>query len=603
MLVALTQGASIPMRLWLSAYLFGQRVLLGLLLGFLAEGMSRAPWRAPRPLLPVLAFAAAFGVLSFLFQEDLENQVAWQRPIYAAVTALVPAGIVAARLFFSERWVVRLALALGAMVLLVGNHLLLLLNYPGFHVACMTLSTLAGGVALSAASGPTVLGRSHAIASAVSAAIAIWAVVIPPPTRISSLVVTHDSLALHRFTTGLFRSEAPAVVHGPKNPYFSPKRRPVTPPGRPVVSRKGLIVVLVTVDALRYDAVSGKHPIKIPTLKALFKEGTFFTNAAVPAVSTTNSIVSLFSGRYYPQIKWRDESTGHKTIQIPELRGRRFPQLLAREGVATFLGVTNWRFLPQFKAALGFQTTHKAKLKGGYPHAEEVLPAMVDWVREHEKGPAFAYTHLVDVHSPYDRGGTHGTPFEAYLREVEILDRELGKLVEGLKRAGVWDRTVLIVGADHGEAFGEHGQQRHDGWLYQQLTHVPLVIRVPGRPPRTVTEPVSMIDLGPTILELFGQNVPGSHMGQSLVPLLRNENPKYERPVALYSKKGQGGILFPDLVKALYVPRLRQAEVYDLKKDPEEKHNLADEPWAAKRIAIVRSFFAANEHPDARLWR
>jgi arylsulfatase A-like enzyme len=597
-----TAGATVPQRLWLAAYLVGQRLLLGLLLGLLAEGYARIPRRVPTWLALLLVFATAFGLLSYLFQEDLENQVAWQRPLFVGVTALVPVAVVGARLLLPGRWLVRVGLAVGALVLLLGNHLLLLLNYPGFHVACITLSTLAAGLALAGPSGPTAFRHAHAVAAGVVLAVVVWAVAIPAPTRISSLIVTYDALALHRFTAGLFRSDAPLVVHNPKNPYFDPARRQPTPPGKPVVSRDSLIVVLVTVDALRYDAVSGRHGLKLPTFKALFAEGTTFTNAAVPAVSTTNSIVSLFSGRYYPQIQWRDESTGHKTIQIPELRVRRFPQLLSREGVSTFLGATNWRFLPQYKAAVGFQFTNKANLKG-YPHAEETLPVLVKWIEEHKKGPAFAYTHLVDVHWPYDRGGTQGTPFQAYLREVEVLDRELGKMVDGLKRAGVWDRTVLIIGADHGEAFGEHGQQRHDGWLYQQLTHVPLVIRVPGRPPRTVKEPVSIIDLGPTILELFGLSVPGSYMGQSLVPFLRNESPKYKRPVVLYSKKGQGGILFPDLVKALYVPRLRQAEVYDLKKDPEEKENLADEPWAKERIAIVRSFFAAQEHPDSRLWR
>lgn len=92
-------------------------------------------------------------------------------------------------------------------------------------------------------------------------------------------------------------------------------------------------------------------------------------------------------------------------------------------------------------------------------------------------------------------------------------------------------------------------------------------------------------------------------MGESLVPLLANQKVKYERPVALYSKKGQGGILFPDLVKAMYVPRFRQAEVYDLKVDPKETKNLADEKWAAERVAIVRSFFASIEAPSSKLWR
>jgi arylsulfatase A-like enzyme len=603
LLLTLSQGPGFGDCLWLSAYLSGQRALLVLGYALIRETWVRLPRRPPAWVTLPVVFTLAFGAMLPLFQEDLQNQAGWQRPLYVGALALGPLGIVGARLLLPWRWWLRAALAVGALLLVLANHFLFLLNYPGFHTTAVALSTLAAGTALAGDfRGPSPVDRPPIAGAVVLAAMAVWAVGVRPPTRISSMIVTQDALSLYRFSARAFTGDAPKLVERSENPYFSPRRRRPTPAGPAVVPRDKLIVVLITVDAMRYDAVSGEHRINLPTLNSLFAEGTRFTNAAVPAVSTTNSLVSLFTGLYYPQIVWRDESTNNRTIQIPNLRLKRFPQLLQRAGVQTFLGVTNWRMLPEYKALLGFGTVHKTKLKG-YPKAEDVLPQLLAWVGKNKERPAFAYTHLLDAHSPYDRGGKHATPFQSYLREIEVLDRELGKLVEGLKSLGVWDRTVLIVGADHGEAFGEHGQRMHDGWLYQELTHVPLVIRAPGRPHRTVTEPVSLIDVGPTVLDLFGVSVPGRHMGQSLAPFLRNESPKYQRPVALYSRKGQGGILFPDLVKAIYVPRLRQAEVYDLKRDPKEKENRADEPWAQERIATVRSFFASLETRSTNEWK
>src|SRR5262249_48882557 len=156
----------------------------------------------------------------------------------------------------------------------------------------------------------------------------------------------------------------------------------------------------------------------------------------------------------------------------------------------------------------------------------------------------------------------------------------------------LWARTVVVVSADHGEAFGEHQQHFHGGWAFQELLHVPLVIRVPNQMPRVEKEVVSLIDLSPTILDLFGVDTPGSIMGQSLVPLLRGGRASFQRPVAFYTTKGQYGFVFPDLVKVLYTPKQKRREVYDLKNDPTEQHNLSDDDESSsERLRLVRSFF------------
>lgn len=172
---------------------------------------------------------------------------------------------------------------------------------------------------------------------------------------------------------------------------------------------------------------------------------------------------------------------------------------------------------------------------------------------------------------------------------------EADEFFDGLKEAELWDRTTIILTADHGEAFGEHGRTSHGGSAYEEQLHVPLVVRVPGERARAVCEVVSLIDVGPTILDLFGIDTPGTFMGESLVPALRGERPRFARPVAFHTAKRQYGIVFPDRIKAMYSPRKKRKEVYDLTTDPAEEVNLADEVWAQERIATARAFFNAHE--------
>ena len=89
-------------------------------------------------------------------------------------------------------------------------------------------------------------------------------------------------------------------------------------------------------------------------------------------------------------------------------------------------------------------------------------------------GPLFVYTHLMEPHAPYDRGRRDGTPYERYVSEVAVADVQLGRVLALLKKRFA-DRWVLMVSADHGEAFGEHGTFEHGKTLYEELVHVPLL--------------------------------------------------------------------------------------------------------------------------------
>ncbi|MBK6514633.1 MAG: sulfatase [Polyangiaceae bacterium] len=579
-------------RLVHAAYVGGHRAALALALVGCVALFRLAP-RLPRWTAPLLAFAAALAAGVPALSEDLEAFALPARLGMTAVIALAPAGLCAAAVFGGARRLVRLGTLTVALGAALANHTLLRLNYPGFHLACVVLSQLGLGIAMASApaSREPLLKSKAAARDAAFALFAAWSLAIPPSNRVAVLLGTDDASPVYRFAADFYADDDLDAL-GSDNPYFRPREgAPNVPAGAALVSRKDLIVLLVTYDAFRQD-VAASH--SFPGLDRLRGEGVTFTSAYSPATSTCASLSALFSGRHYNQLRWKETEVNGKETFVPESgNDGQFPELLSAAGVKTHLVASYWCATAKGGIVKGFQDEYKPNLRA-YRMAAEALPVMGKWAKKTKRGPAFAYTHLMDAHAPYDQAGKEGTAFERYVRELRQADRQLQQLIEELEAAGVWDRVVMIVSADHGESFGEHGQNQHHGHMFEQQVHVPLVIRVPGMKARTIDEPVTLVDLGPTILDLFGLPTPGHFMGQSLVPLLRGEEKVFFRPVAMHSTKSQLGMVFPDRIKALYSVKKKRSEVYDLASDPGEEDNLADEPWAKDRIKILRSFFKTH---------
>jgi arylsulfatase A-like enzyme len=118
------------------------------------------------------------------------------------------------------------------------------------------------------------------------------------------------------------------------------------------------------------------------------------------------------------------------------------------------------------------------------------------------------------------------------------------------------------------------------------------MIRLPNVAPRRVSEIVSLVDLGPTVLDLMGLPAPGSNMGESLTPFLRGESPKLTRPLFAERRHAQA-LLFPDGIKAILNWQKGTEEIYDLGRDPNETRNLCDElgPECEARLDVLRAFF------------
>jgi arylsulfatase A-like enzyme len=153
------------------------------------------------------------------------------------------------------------------------------------------------------------------------------------------------------------------------------------------------------------------------------------------------------------------------------------------------------------------------------------------------------------------------------------------------------------VAADHGEAFGEHGTIYHTKTLYEELLRVPLIVRGPGIAARRIDRHVTLMDLGPTLLDVFGVDTPPGFMGQSLVPLLQGRDAPLDRPV-LAEGRLRRALYFGDHLKVIEDERRKLVEVYDLLADPGEMRNLfdADSQRVLPGLAALRAFFEAHAY-------
>jgi choline-sulfatase len=141
--------------------------------------------------------------------------------------------------------------------------------------------------------------------------------------------------------------------------------------------------------------------------------------------------------------------------------------------------------------------------------------------------PWFLWLHYFDPHAPYlahegisEAFGTEEA-LDLYDGEIAFTDRHLGRLFDAFERLGFAQNTVVVLVADHGEEFGEHGEKGHGYDLHEEVVHVPLVVRAPGLAPRRVPDVVPTVDVFPTLLELCVAKAQTEIEGRSLAPLLR----------------------------------------------------------------------------------
>ncbi len=316
-------------------------------------------------------------------------------------------------------------------------------------------------------------------------------------------------------------------------------------------------IVLVVVDTLRADhlGVYGHSRPTSPRMDALAQEGTWFHRAYAQSGWTLPSFTSLLSGTYPHQ---------HRVGRAPFDRsafGRlgadavTLPEVLAGSGYATAAWMNNTFLAPEFGLQQGFSTyDYQGSTNALHRSGEETVDGALQWLSVQTQ-PAFVLVHLMEPHMDYappestrgrftsDRTLTIPVPYSVseqiggrgaaeipsaeaqedirrvYDEEILAADMAVGRLVDGIKAAGRWENTTLIITSDHGEEFWDHGGFEHGHTLLGELTRVPLIVS--GRGPRVgrVDTVVEHVDLFQAMVHQAGLQRPEGTVGEDLFAL------------------------------------------------------------------------------------
>lgn len=357
-------------------------------------------------------------------------------------------------------------------------------------------------------------------------------------------------------------------------------------------------VLLITIDTLRADAVGsyGGGAVRTPTLDQLARNGVRVDRAWATAPITLPSHASILSGRYPPS-----HGSRHNGLAM----GGTVPTLataLKARGFATAAFVSAFPLDRRFGLARGFDVydDEMPRPAGEVTRNERPGGETVDrasaWLDTHRAAPFFLWVHLFDPHAPYGRPDDGRSARERYTEEVAATDQQVNRLLQRLGPEAI--NTLVIVTADHGEAFGEHGEIGHSVFVYDTTLRVPLVLSGPGVPPATViTGDVSLVDIAPTILALTGGAFEAD--GRSLVPAFSAGT---HSPRAIYAESfapqldfGWAGLRSVRDGRWKYIAAPRP-ELFDLNLDPGERTDVAaaDVSTVARLDALASTWSGAE---------
>ncbi len=379
----------------------------------------------------------------------------------------------------------------------------------------------------------------------------------------------------------------------------------------------GMNLLLITVDCLRADHVSayGYEKPTTPNLDRLAGEGVRFANAFAGAPMTLPSIPQLFTSSLFP-------TKDVHTLLEP----------VAHAGIPSVAVVNNvWipLWLSQGEHAVP-PGTFDAMITGELD-AKAITDRAIDWLTRHPDDRFVMYLHYLDAHTPYGppkpyiemfadpgyagkvgdtftdaEGAAAGSYDEAdkkkitalYDAAIRYIDEQIGRVIEHLAKTGDLERTAIVITADHGEELWDHGRFFHGQSLYDELLHVPLIVRVPkAAPPGTVVErAVRLLDVAPSLLEWAALERPATFEGRSLTEVIAAPDAPPDDLVATATQAQfptryalRSGTL--KLVESLDTGK---RELFDLQSDPHETKNLADER-PEERAALEKRLWAARE--------
>lgn len=413
-------------------------------------------------------------------------------------------------------------------------------------------------------------------------------------------------------------------------------------------------VILIVADTLRADALSSfaLTPYRTPAIDALAADGVQFARAYTPGPWTLPGMASVMTG-----LSPSAHTATHRNSTLPhELKtaaeyfreGGYFtgavglnPVLGAHSGFGQGFDEYAWRPAPVLSGSFGGRILGRLageRFGGQATTTEQLAEAAMRWVDRRAGSPFFLWVHIYDPHLPLEpparflpqgappspaigtrldgdeffgvRSGTrvYNESEKAWIRtlyeaEARYVDEQVGRFVDHLKTIGIYEESAIVFLSDHGEEFWEHGSVEHGHTLYNEVLHVPLIVKWPGRAARGRHDGrVALDSVLPTLLDMAGiAYEPEAFSGRSLRGRWQGgEDPGGEEWVHA------SGMLYYSEQDALFFGRwkyIRRAggmeELYDLETDPGERDSIAES--APELVEMARGLLAESEASAARL--
>jgi choline-sulfatase len=396
-------------------------------------------------------------------------------------------------------------------------------------------------------------------------------------------------------------------------------------------------IIYTVVDTLRYDRLgySGYQRDTTPTIDGLAQEGIIFKNAYGSAPWTKPSVASIFSS-LYPNHHGAINRRRALPEEVPTMA-----EILKNAGYKTFFfsGKNNY-IGKKFNFQQGFDHYFNKSR-----NCRKLIGEAIGKIKSAGSRPFFAYIHLMDVHLPYNRNEYNyqftarrkDSPFGPgkishitikkkmlagelteddkefltglYDGQVRFVDKSIQLLVSWLKEKGIFDNTLLVITADHGEELWDHKNFEHGHSLYEELVHVPLLLVGNKLNPSVEENPVRSIDLLPTVLTIAGIDASNYNLeGTDILSNPTEDRRNKETPIffmnTLYGPE-KYGLRYGDYKfifntkerteeknKFLGFPSEEEYELYDITDDHLETENLANFPGEQETMSRMKEILA-----------
>jgi hypothetical protein len=355
-------------------------------------------------------------------------------------------------------------------------------------------------------------------------------------------------------------------------------------------------VIVLSIDALRADVLADDADNRrdFPALFALLDDSVSFTRAYAPSAGTDVSLSGFVTGRVDPfvpidatlfEMLAVSGRPGHAVLPREILRWA--PRTLLTRGLRSHDRVVNDPLVVDVGSqTTSVETTDRAIAAIDAMSGDGPFALWVHYFDVHEH----AQVELTDKHLAAISGGEDlGRSERKYRALLRLTDREIGRLFDELRSRGLYSGAIVVLFADHGESLGEDRRlpDRHGMYVYEPLVAIPLAIRAPGAIARRVDEPVSLLDVYPTLVDLLAAPRPERLDGESLFLHLLADGPEPPiepgRALPLNESHQWGVIVWPH--KLMVRPADNLLELYDLAADPREQRNLAAaEPSIASQL-------------------